>query len=380
MKEAYITNISAFFPNKPVSNDSMEDILGMIGGKASRARKIILRSNRITNRYYVVDENGDIKYSNSQLTAEAVKKLENKNFKIDQIDALICGTTVPDQIAPNHAVMVHGEVKNPSCEVISTSGICLSGLAALKVAYMGVFGGFYEKAISTGSEISSILMRSDNFEKEYSLKVDALEQRPEIAFEKDFLRWMLSDASGAFLVENRPNTDGLSLKIEWLEMRSHANVLDVCMYAGAEKQEDGSLKGWATHSRNEILEKSLMSFKQDVKLLNDNVIDYCGIKTLQAILEKKKLKADEIDYFLPHISSFYFWDELYDKLKGIGFEIPEEKWFTNLGTKGNTGAASMYVMLEELFNSGNLKKGQKILCGTPESGRFNGSYMLLSVV
>ena len=380
MNEAYITNISAFFPNKPVSNDSMENILGKIGGQASRARKIILRSNKITNRFYVIDENGEIKFSNSQLTAEAVRKLENTNFKIEQIDALICGTTVPDQIAPNHAVMVHGEVKNPPCEVISTSGICLSGMAALKVAYMGVAGGFYEKAVSTGSEISSLLMRADNFDMEYNLKVDALEKRPEIAFEKDFLRWMLSDAAGAFLVENKPNPEGLSLKIEWLEMRSYANELDVCMYAGAEKQKDGSLKGWASHSREEIFEKSLMSFKQDVKLLNDNVIDYCGVKTLQSVLEKKALHPSEIDYFLPHISSFYFWDELYEKLKGIGFEIPEDKWFTNLGTKGNTGAASMYVMLEELFNSGNLKKGQKILCGTPESGRFNGSYMLLSVV
>jgi 3-oxoacyl-[acyl-carrier-protein] synthase-3 len=65
---------------------------------------------------------------------------------------------------------------------------------------------------------------------------------------------------------------------------------------------------------------------------------------------------------------------------GIGFTVPYEKWFTNLAYKGNTGSASIYVMLEELFHSGMLKEGQKILCFIPESGRFSIAYMLLSVV
>ena len=60
--------------------------------------------------------------------------------------------------------------------------------------------------------------------------------------------------------------------------------------------------------------------------------------------------------------------------------IPDERWFTNLYTKGNTGAASVFIMLEELFNSGKLQTGQKILCMVPESGRFVVSFMWLTVV
>jgi 3-oxoacyl-[acyl-carrier-protein] synthase-3 len=62
------------------------------------------------------------------------------------------------------------------------------------------------------------------------------------------------------------------------------------------------------------------------------------------------------------------------------FEIPYEKWFTNLITHGNTGSASIYIMLEELFNSNRLIKGQKILCYIPESGRFSTAFMSLEVV
>ena len=53
--------------------------------------------------------------------------------------------------------------------------------------------------------------------------------------------------------------------------------------------------------------------------------------------------------------------------------IPEEKWFSNLYTKGNTGAASIFIMLEEAFSTGRFKKGDVILLMVPESGRFQAA-------
>ncbi|MEJ2527710.1 MAG: 3-oxoacyl-[acyl-carrier-protein] synthase III C-terminal domain-containing protein, partial [Sulfurovaceae bacterium] len=67
-------------------------------------------------------------------------------------------------------------------------------------------------------------------------------------------------------------------------------------------------------------------------------------------------------------------------LEKIGFAIPQEKWFTNLTSKGNTGSASIYIILDEIFNSDRLKKGEKILCYVPESGRFSTAFILLEVV
>jgi surface polysaccharide O-acyltransferase-like enzyme len=58
--------------------------------------------------------------------------------------------------------------------------------------------------------------------------------------------------------------------------------------------------------------------------------------------------------------------------------IPEEKWLTNLYTRGNTGGASIYLMLKELFNSDKLQPGQKIFCFVAKSGRFSTPYMRLT--
>ena len=73
-------------------------------------------------------------------------------------------------------------------------------------------------------------------------------------------------------------------------------------------------------------------------------------------------------------------DNMFMNFDNENFEIPFEKWFTNLTKCGNTGSASIYIMLEELFHSDKLRKGEKILCYIPESGRFSTAFMLLEVV
>jgi 3-oxoacyl-[acyl-carrier-protein] synthase III len=97
-------------------------------------------------------------------------------------------------------------------------------------------------------------------------------------------------------------------------------------------------------------------------------------------IKKRNLKADEVDWFLPHYSSDFFREKIFQAMENIGFTIPYERWFTNLAYKGNTGSASIYVILEELFHSGKLKEGQKLLCFVPESGRFSMAYIQLTVV
>ena len=229
------------------------------------------------------------------------------------------------------------------------------------------------------SELASSVMHARNFNAECQHKVEQLEAKPEIAFEKDFLRWMLSDGAGAALLSNEPNPSGLSLRLDWIDILSFANQLDTCMYAGGDKV-DGQLKGWARYDNDQRAQQSVMSVKQDVKLLNENIVKYTVERALKKVLEKRDIKASDYDFFLPHYSSGYFRERLFAGLQNVDFEIPYDKWFTNLTTKGNTGSASIFIMLEELFHSGKLQAGQKLLCYVPESGRFSSAFMQMTVV
>jgi 3-oxoacyl-[acyl-carrier-protein] synthase III len=69
------------------------------------------------------------------------------------------------------------------------------------------------------------------------------------------------------------------------------------------------------------------------------------------------LTPEDVTWFLPHYSSDYFRPKFYEEMKRIGFEIPYEKWFTNLSEKGNTGSAAIFIILEELFHSEKLEVG-----------------------
>ncbi|MCF1190185.1 beta-ketoacyl-ACP synthase III [Mangrovimonas sp. AS39] len=377
MKEVYITRISKFLPNRPISNDEMEDKLGLINGQHSKGRRIVLRNNQIKTRYYAIDDNGNITHNNAQLTKEAVERLCDDDFKTTDIELLSCGTSSPDQILPSHAAMVHGFLKNGNIEINSPSGACCSGMNAMKFGYLSVKCGQTQNAVVTGSERTSSWMKSDVFEDELK-HLENLEDNPILAFNKDFLRWMLSDGAGAFLLESEPKGD-CPLKIEWMEGTSFAHEIEACMYAGGDKLEDGFLKPWSEYPSNEWSKKSLFAMKQDVKLLGKFILKK-AVETLQMLFEKHQMSSSEIDYYLPHISSYYFKEQLYKEMKEGGVEIPWENWFMNLERVGNVGAGSIYIMLEELVASGKLKKGDKILLSVPESARFAYSVALVTVV
>ncbi|MEL0602809.1 beta-ketoacyl-ACP synthase III [Pseudoalteromonas undina] len=377
----YINNLHAVLPNRPVSNKEMEVVLGEVGGQRSRAKPVILRSNQIKTRYYAIDpETGEYNYTNASLAADAVRGLFNQQgAQLEQLDCLVASTSMADQIMPNHGVMVHGELKNPSLEVISTAGICLCGITALKYAYLNVKAGESQHSAVVASELASNVMHSRNFNAESEHKVAMLNQKPEIAFEKDFLRWMLSDGAGAALLSNKANDHGLSLRIDWIDVTSYADQLEACMYAGAEKV-NGKLKSWTRFDSQEREQHSILSVKQDVKLLNENIVKYTVEDALSKIVQKRGIKASDYDFFLPHYSSGYFRERLFDGLCNIDFQIPYDKWFTNLTKKGNTGSASIFIMLDELFKSGQLADGQTLLCYVPESGRFSSAFMQLTVI
>ena len=376
MKDVYITRISKYLPNRPVSNDEMEAKLGVINGAESKARRIVLRNNQIRTRYYAIDDNGNITHNNAQLAKEAIELLCDENFKPEQIELISCGTSSPDQILPSHAAMVHGFLKNGNVEINSASGACCSGMNALKYGFLSVKSGQTENAVCVGSERASSWMKADIFQHEIDTLV-SLEETPILSFNKEFLRWMLSDGAGAFLLENEPKGD-IPLKIEWMEGYSYAHELETCMYAGAEKLENGVLKPWSEYEAKDWGKMSLFAIKQDVKLLGKNILSK-GVDSLKKAIDKHELSVEEIDYYLPHISSYYFKDSLYKEMKEQGVEIPWDKWFLNLSKVGNVGAGSIYIMLEELRNSGKLKKGDKILLSVPESARFSYAYALITV-
>jgi 3-oxoacyl-[acyl-carrier-protein] synthase-3 len=379
---AFLTGLGVCLPNEPITNDRIESVLGVVNGHSPRVKDMILTRNGIESRHYVIDPaTGRQTHTNAQLTAEAVHTMaENRGFDLDTTELLGCGTSMPDQMIPSHACMVHGLLGCPPCEVVSMSGVCCSGMAALKYGYLNVTSGTSRNAVITGSEAASLGLLAKYLRCSRWSEKD-LDKRPHLAFEHEFLRWMLSDGAGAVLIEPRPRSDGLSLRIDWVDILSFANELETCMYFGAVKAKDGSLRTWREiDNLDNVWKDGYFSIGQDVRLLNENIVSNAMRRSFERIRARYELTPEGIDWLLPHLSSYFFQQPIHDTLAAMGFPVPSEKWFTNLDRKGNTGAASIFIMLEELFTSGRLQAGQRILCAIPESARFTFAYMHLTVV
>lgn len=374
----YITQTSHFFPNEPVSNDEMESYLGMVNGKPSLARRIVLSKNGIKSRYYALDKEGHVTHTSVQMAANAIHGLEDEHFSIDDADVLAYGTASPEYVMPSPGVMVHGELggKN-NMEVVSFQGSCCTSMQALKYAWMSIQSGVASNVICAASERMSAWMNSNYFKVEAE-NIEKLQKRPILAFEKEFLRWMLSDGAAALLLRDKPSAEGLSLKVEWVELCSYANEKDTCMYAGGDKREDGQVDGWAMFSGEDWLKKSIFALKQDTRELGANIVELGG-EFLRKIAKKHNMKSEDIDWLLPHLSSMFFREQIKTKLDAIGLPIGDEHWFINLPRIGNVAAVSALAMVDDIFHSGKLQKGQHLLMMIPESARFSYGYAFLTV-
>ena len=84
------------------------------------------------------------------------------------------------------------------------------------------------------------------------------------------------------------------------------------------------------------------------------------------------------EHVLCHYSAEHFRAKLLKRLRAAGHDPDESRWFTNLHTAGNTGAASIFVMLEAVRP--RLRAGDRVLLIVPESGRFSLAFAQLTCV
>lgn len=374
MSPAYLTALGKFLPGDPVGNDEMEDYLGRIGGKGSRARARILKQNGILTRHYALDKQQRSLYSNAGMAGLAIgDALARGGRGAEDIDFLAAATSQGDFPLPGFASFVHAETGAPPCEIATHHGVCASGLSALKHAVLQVESGRKRLAAACASEFPSRLLKASRYDAQHAVKEGGL------GFDAEFLRWMLSDGAGAALIEAEPARGRLSLKVDWIELESHANSYGPCMYVGPEKNGSAKLASWLDYpSYQEAADAGAINLRQDIRMLDDVV--RCAVEGVVRLAADGRLNPAAIDWIVAHYSSGVFLDQSFDLAVKGGIDVPRERWFSNLRTKGNVGSASIFVLLEELLNEGRLEAGQRIFCVIPESGRFLFGYMLLTVI
>ena len=89
VSNAYITSMGNYLPGPPINNDEIESILGMINGKPSWLKSMVLKNNGIQTRHYALDKNQNTTHQNTELAASAIRDcLKRVGMDSSEIDLL----------------------------------------------------------------------------------------------------------------------------------------------------------------------------------------------------------------------------------------------------------------------------------------------------
>jgi 3-oxoacyl-[acyl-carrier-protein] synthase III len=371
---AYITATGSYLPGAPVPNDEIEQYIGTAGRTSSALKELILANCGIKTRHYAIDKSQQTVISNTGMAAAAVRSaVERAGLGPDDIELLTAATTMPDMLGPGHASMIHRELGYGPLEIATAHGICSSGIMALKNAYLQVAIGEKRTAITVASEFPSRGFKSTRYEE-----MKEVAEEGSLPMEAAFLRYMLSDGAGAMVLENAPAASGVSLRIDWISLKSFAHTENPCMYFGS--KDNTCTKTWVDYpTATAAAADGAMAVRQKLALLPHLV--RLGIDEYERLLTAGKFDPAAVTWFPAHYSSERMKAMIMGELasRGIAAGGPE-MWYSNLTRVGNIGCSAIFVILDDMLTQGLIKDGDTLLCMIPESGGLIISYMYLTAV
>ncbi|MBB1060443.1 iron-containing redox enzyme family protein [Marilutibacter spongiae] len=363
----WLQGTGRFLPGAAVDNTAMDAFIAPLNRISGRIKRRILAENGIQSRHYAIDADGRTVHSCAGMAVRAIHDcLADAGSRLPEIGLLACGTSGGDALMPGFASMVHGELAAPPMQVHSSHGICASGVAAWESAAAAVELGAHERALVAAAEMPSRLFKRSRYAgRDYDADFDA-----------HFLRWMLSDGAGALqLTSTAPRHDGVRLRLRFMHQRSFAGDYPVCMQLGLTPDRARSHLDYAAWRDAEA--DGALFLRQDIRLL-PHLFDV-GVHEYASLCHAGWIQPDRVDHFLCHYSSERFAPVVEELMAKAGLAIPRERWYSNLTQRGNTGAASIFVMLDEFRRTHALEPGERILCFIPESGRFTVAFVMLEV-
>jgi 3-oxoacyl-[acyl-carrier-protein] synthase-3 len=274
--------------------------------------------------------------STSDLAVNAARQaLERANVLPEDIDFIVVGTTTPDMFFPTVGNIVQNRLGFRRVGSVDLLAACAGSVYSLSIGSKYIETGKYRRVLCIGAEALSRI-------------TDFTDRGTCI---------LLADAAGAAVLEACEDGSG----IVDTDLYSDGQYWDLLYMPG------GGARNPATHETIDArLHYAKMKGSDVFKVAVRMFVD-CA----ETMLARHKLTAADIDLFIPHQANLRIIEAA---AKRVG--LPMEKVFVNVDRYGNTGAASVYVALEEALAAGRIKKGDTILMAAFGGGFAWGSALV----
>jgi 3-oxoacyl-[acyl-carrier-protein] synthase-3 len=309
MTRARIVGMGGYAPKRILTN---ADLARMV----DTSDEWIVQRSGIRERH-IVDETE----ATSDLAVRAAQQaLERANLTPDDVDFIVLGTTTADMQFPSTANYVQFKLGCRKIGSVDVWAACTGSIYSLSIGAQFIQSGKYRHVLCIGAETLS--------------RITDWTDRGTCV--------LLADAAGAAVLTASTDERGL-IDADLYSDGSHWELLYM---------PGGGARCPASHETVDARMhyakmKGSELFKVAVRMFTE---------ATGAILERHGFTVNDVDLFVPHQANLRIIEAAAKRLS-----LPMDRVFVNLDRYGNTGAASVYVALEEAATAGRLKRGDLVL-------------------
>ncbi len=302
---ARIIGTGRCLPDNIVSNDDLSKIV-------ETNDEWISSRTGIRNRHISTGEN------TSQISVEAAKlAMEDAGVTPEEIDLIIVATLSPDYFTPHVSCMVQSEIGAVNAFCFDLNAACSGFLFALNTVHAYIQSGMIRTALVIGAEVLSKI-------------VDWTDRGTCVLFGDGAGAAVVQASESAGVQHTVVGSEGAKGMVLTCPGR---NLTNMCL-------KDDTGMGYVAMDGQEV-------FKFAVKTVP---------KSITEVLEKANVSTDEVKYFILHQANERIISSVAKHLK-----VDTDKFPMNLQNTGNTSAASIPILLDEVNKKGMLQPGDKIV-------------------
>ncbi len=330
-----IIGAGSYVPGEPVTNEALSRVMDT-SDEWIRAR------TGIAQRHYAPEGTGC-----SDLAVEAARRaLANANVRADEVDYIVFCTMTPDYVFPGSGGLLGAKLGIPGVPALDIRQQCAAMIFGLQVADGLVKSGAAKTLLLVGAEAHAGFMPWDDW--------DVLEGRsdrevtPEArarATRHRGLAILFGDGAGA-LVLRASGEQGRGLIAT--ELHSDGN------FARLLHVEGGGFR------RRPYWDAAMFTREEHIPRMEGTPLFKFAVQHLPAAVRtlcaRQNVSLDDVDWFIAHQAN----DRINESVRrALG--VPAEKVPSNIARYGNTSAATIPILLDEMFRDGKLHRGQ-LLC------------------
>lgn len=315
-----VAGVGSYLPSRVVTNDDMSKIV-------DTTDEWIVERTGIHQRHIAAE--GEL--TSHLALAAAREAIADAGIDVQEIDTIILATTTPDNTFPATATTVQAELGLHHGAAFDVQAVCSGFVYALTIA---------DTFVKTGQSKTALVIGAETF----SRLLDWTDRTTCVLF---------GDGAGAVIVRGEKG-EGTN---------ADRGILTAHLHSDGRYKEKLYVDGGPSSTQS----------TGHVRMEGREVFRHAVVNIAEAItesLEATGLKADDIDWFVPHQANKRILD---GTARRIG--LPPEKVVMTVGEQGNTSAASVPLALDKAVKDGRIKRNDLVLLEAMGGGFTWGSLL-----